>query len=801
MPLDLTAAPTEDAPAEDVTVHEPEHAKAEESPVAETTGAVESTETVPGSQPAVQESPAEAVPEPEPETFEDTDAVVASDAEKMNAKAAIEQAGEDNQGTATVSLDPFDVPSPTEGHDRDAPASNDPTPERQEERDDETEMKLRARTFEQQDDLEVAKELFEDRPREPEVVAPSAKKLSKKEKRKAKNKGILEEPRLEQEQETAPGPVTEPEEIDGAVPTPQESEKQEPAIEPEASVEPETIAQTEPADPEPTPEESEQPLSRKASKKKAKKAKKAALALDLGAPEISNDKPEAAVSPVQEPSKETREVESVEPTTQEHKQEDEEWPTIEWEQEQSDKSESPQDPIPEPEPVTAVPEAETIGDFDESTIPEALQEVKKVPEEPIEEESWSTPLSKKDKKKAKKNKRKSEHAASAQVEETAPESFHEEAELASKATKEIEAEPPVRTTTPGGSNIANLFPGLERGGFRRSALKKDSPSLKDSAEEETAADQEANRDIAIPVSEAPLATTETRNDTGSADDGEEGVTTTTEKDAPVGVAPKEDSTEEAESPVRERSIADKFPSSAHPASEERSSMLFGSSPSPRTDEPSQEAAGLRRTPSIHGRHEQTARTWSLEEPSLQALQTPSPPRSLFGGPLGEDTLSRPRTPLDPIAEQDPGDAEQATTVQSGTPRLEIKPEHVLPRPVTPVRRFTDNSLATSENDSRQDSSSRKSPVLQTPEQGGPSLKASGSKGKLRRTNRSTSGDLRAVSRALDSQPPPKSDLDQLPSSSSYDPVTDKGKRPLRNMADVYVSVYSLYRFVFVVIVY
>jgi hypothetical protein len=83
-----------------------------------------------------------------------------------------------------------------------------------------------------------------------------------------------------------------------------------------------------------------------------------------------------------------------------------------------------------------------------------------------------------------------------------------------------------------------------------------------------------------------------------------------------------------------------------------------------------------------------------------------------------------------------------------------------------------------------------SPVTQTPDQGMPVLKPSGSKGKLRRTNRSTSSDLRGASKALDSsQPPPTLDLDQLPSSSSYDPVTDKGKRPLRNMSDVYVSGY------------
>jgi hypothetical protein len=116
-----------------------------------------------------------------------------------------------------------------------------------------------------------------------------------------------------------------------------------------------------------------------------------------------------------------------------------------------------------------------------------------------------------------------------------------------------------------------------------------------------------------------------------------------------------------------------------------------------------------------------------------------------------------------------------------------------------VRKFTDNSHGreawpTPENEARgsqeeltKSRSGGESPILKTPEQGMPVLRPSGSKGKLRRTNRSTSSDLRAASRALDSQPPSNLDLDQLPSSSSYDPVTDKGKRPMRNMSDVYVS--------------
>ena len=89
--------------------------------------------------------------------------------------------------------------------------------------------------------------------------------------------------------------------------------------------------------------------------------------------------------------------------------------------------------------------------------------------------------------------------------------------------------------------------------------------------------------------------------------------------------------------------------------------------------------------------------------------------------------------------------------------------------------------------------------------------------------RSTSGDLRATSRAqgegdekgtgkgkekeearAQSRDPPQPpelksasdlNLERIPSSSTYDPITDKGKRPLRNMADVYVC-FSFFFFLF-----
>jgi hypothetical protein len=815
--------------------------QAEAAPATEVTGTEDSKHLASELEPVTQDAPMDAPRELEPESIE---ALSAPEPEQSTQEEDVPQPPEAND-EAVVFLDPLDVRSPTEQGAEDTLGGNVSSVKRQEH--EEAEAEPRGQALEKETDLEVAGDLFEDRPREPEETAPLSKKLSKKEKRKAKKKSAAEESPLDKEQE--PAQETTPEEskemeLPTPAPEPEAERLAEPAArmgpEPESELEtskdidltstgPQPVAEqpTEPEAiaPEPAVEGPETSLSRKASKKKAK-AKKTALALgEEPTTETATDEQGPTRSLEREEPTKALATDLPESTTQEVKQDEDEWPSIEWEQGKSEKAEHVEEQFPEPEPITSVPEAEAIGEFDESAIPAALQEANKEAEEPAEEESWSMPLSKKDKK-AKKNKRKSEQAAL--VEESAEEPPHKMAELASAtkpeptletpAPKEIETEPPARTTTPGGSKIANLFPGLERGGFRRSAVKKDAPSVKDSAEEETAADLEANRDVAIPVSEAlPLATTETRKITDAGfelpSDKKQAVSTITEKEAPVeDVAPKEESTMEPEHPVHgERSIADEFPPPEHPASKERSSMLFGSSPPLRTEEastprqllPSQmesadsSPSGLRRSPSvIHGKHQHTPRTWTLEDQHTQAVSNPSPTRSLFG-PFEHDSLSRPRTPLDTIAEQEPGDGQKATTAPSGTPRLEIKPEHVLPRPVTPVRKFTDNALErkawpTPENESgsgsgsSQDNLSKKSKsLLQTPELGAPVLKPNGSKGKLRRTNRSTSSDLRAT-RALDSPQPP-SDLDQLPSSSSYDPVTDKGKRPLREMSDVYVS--------------
>ncbi|KAK5694385.1 hypothetical protein LTS12_028651, partial [Elasticomyces elasticus] len=177
---------------------------------------------------------------------------------------------------------------------------------------------------------------------------------------------------------------------------------------------------------------------------------------------------------------------------------------------------------------------------------------------------------------------------------------------------------------------------------------------------------------------------------------------------------------------------------------------------------------------------------------------------------------------------------------AGTSRLEMKPEHVLqPRPQTPPStndqhnepvktpgRSTSQPRPSGANFTPDQQSmrrpgsmgsipttvrSRNNSVvqLQTPKSPrtpqrqptssnssiGNSPNAAGMPRSLRRTGaaRTPSNDLRSASRALEGaknppQPPefPPTDLnlEHIASSSSYDPVTDKGKRPVRGMSDV-----------------
>lgn len=182
--------------------------------------------------------------------------------------------------------------------------------------------------------------------------------------------------------------------------------------------------------------------------------------------------------------------------------------------------------------------------------------------------------------------------------------------------------------------------------------------------------------------------------------------------------------------------------------------------------------------------------------------------------INSDVVTPPRTPLGTIREHDE-EAPRRTTGGSGTPKLSMGPEHRLPPPATPS--ITDDALSTDDQLNRPRS---RAPAqqLNTPEQRAPVVRPSsvgsiGSIGSinsrrstgtppLRRVSRNLSGDLRAASRLEEEKEKEKEEagrrssdysraaedeLVNLPSSSTYDPVTDKGKRPVRVMADVYVS--------------
>ncbi|KAJ6168595.1 hypothetical protein N7497_001438 [Penicillium chrysogenum] len=698
------------------------------------------------------------------------------------------QPPESEKNEAVISLDTLDTPSPVEPTDRNT--NNEPLDlERPAEKNDKKDEALVVADSQNLENAAV------DQPVQPEVMPAMSKKMSKKDKRKVKkNAGITEEVLAQQQEPQADvAELPTESEVQPAEPAaekeihqgPEHSAEAQPSlerglpIETPASIENEPIpdpgVQVKPTQPDEEPVVSEEvPLSRKASKKKAKKAQKANKSLDAEAlAENTIADQHTTIVPFEE---DQSKAEGLEVPDEKSAQDEEDWPAIDW-QAKFEESQRSREADPEPEPDIPAPEPEIIGEFVDSSFREVSQDAN----EATEEDAWALPTSKKDKKKAKKNKKQSQ--------QTPPEAEGPSLE----PFNDIEIEPPARTTTPGGSKIANLFPGLERGGFRRSALDQQPRSLKDSAEEETTADLEANRDVAIPVLEAPPATTETKEIPhdftselpSSLERQIESTISELKAHSETPTATEHGSIREPGLPAEGEKSKDMPSSLSMEPSDERTRPTEPSSPTrlPPREEAGKELCELRRSPSIHGRHQHTPRTWSLEEPSLPALRAPSPPRSLFGGPT--DDYVRPRTPLDTIAEQEPRDGQGATMARRGTPRLEMKPEHVLPRPQTPVRKFTDNAFDREawpkENKKGE---GFKPEILKTPEQGMPILKPSTSSGKLRRTNRSISGDLRAASRALDSQPS-NLDLDQLPSSSSYDPVTDKGKRPLRNMSDVY----------------
>ncbi|CBF70709.1 uncharacterized protein ANIA_10735 [Aspergillus nidulans FGSC A4] len=503
---------------------------------------------------------------------------------------------------------------------------------------------------------------------------------------------------------------------------------------------------------------------------------------------------------------------------QETAREDEDaWPAIDWDKGKIDATDQSAQSSPEAHAAPFVPE---IPEFKESAIPEALIErVTGIPEEAAKEGKAQA------------------MTGTIERDVTTVEFNTTGTDSALRALHHVEsaqgkkAEEP-KTTVPVSDKIASIFPNLERGFFRRpSPNPSPTQSVKDGAEEETG--KEASRDNAIQVLEAPIA----KNGKVQPEVRDSGYILSPADDV-VGAASIELPAKiETSGPPENLEHESRQDTTSKPAQEDD---VFGIAatrelPANKPDidmerpikdpregsreesrsiaDPVSESGStceLRRSPSIHGRHVQQALPWSLEE-SAQARR--------------ERDISP--SPLPPIAEQE----HERAMGRDGTPRLEMKPEHVLPRPETPVRKFTENALGrrawpTPENESDDDWEKVQKPspknlsperglrgILKTPEQDKPVLRpsrppsAKSSTHSLRRVVHSASGDLRAAalaaivaadepapdstnqSQAAIPQPPARAptdlDVGEIASSSSYDPIRDKGKKPLRSMTDVY----------------
>ncbi|KAJ9210171.1 hypothetical protein DTO166G4_8260 [Paecilomyces variotii] len=485
---------------------------------------------------------------------------------------------------------------------------------------------------------------------------------------------------------------------------------------------------------------------------------------------------------------------------------------------------APEQPLPTPEPAVVEPR------ISEAPTPVVAGEA----EDP--DESWPTTLKKG--KKGKKSERQSQYPPEEQpadVEEKASEKVKDEADEnrkdEEKQTEEkaevkdteektadevetnmeevvsvpapeptpiisIDEKPREISLPPKTSKIASIFPNLERASFKRPVPRPSSEKLTESKEwwkhpKEVAEDEtigtDASRASAIQVSEAPLA-----EDAQSLRDSGHAAT----EQRTGNSAHWQDEKGEPDLSTAGKKMHRKTP----PV--EASSQDRPSTP--------KQSGGLHRTTSIHGHHHHDGHLlpWSLDQEKSDA------PRSLFGGPVGinSDVVTPPRTPLGTIREHDE-EAPRRTAGGSGTPKLSMGPEHRLPPPATPS--ITDDALSTDDQLNRPRS---RAPAqqLNTPEQRTPVVRPSsvgsiGSIGSinsrrstgtppLRRVSRNLSGDLRAASRLEEEKEKEKEEagrrssdysraaedeLVNLPSSSTYDPVTDKGKRPVRVMADVY----------------
>ncbi|KAH8695964.1 hypothetical protein BGW36DRAFT_179222 [Talaromyces proteolyticus] len=190
---------------------------------------------------------------------------------------------------------------------------------------------------------------------------------------------------------------------------------------------------------------------------------------------------------------------------------------------------------------------------------------------------------------------------------------------------------------------------------------------------------------------------------------------------------------------------------------------------------------LHRTKSIHDHHSGASHGWKLDDESTPSKQSPRM--------LHTDNNSPPRTPLDPIREHDGPHAD--------TPRLVMDNErYILPRPDS-------RSSVRSSQSLRRANRSLSSELRAAAAEHMQAARATSDEDhtdsqKHQKRSGGAGAGLAADSATGRSQPlePAEQQIEDfadhhhnedIPSSSTYDPVTDKGKRPVRGMSDVYRS--------------
>lgn len=373
---------------------------------------------------------------------------------------------------------------------------------------------------------------------------------------------------------------------------------------------------------------------------------------------------------------------------------------------------------------------------------------------------------------------------------------------------------PMPAQQPSTSRIASIFPHLERVTFRRpspktipSEIEKESP-----AQELVSTSQQTTDSggIGISVEIDPSYNVSALSDGGNGAQ-ERAVEIHWQAESEEPTKDKEP-TPPLTDKVPER---DSVPSPVEATPKDRSSsILFNSTPSTRTDltldshrrsttPPTRFAppssGGLHRTASIHGRHTGPKHSWTLDDDTPSKRLPGSPPRPLPGD---HADLTPPRTPLEPIHEDD-------GALRTPSPRLSLGHESVtLPRPgsrnsvgsarsLRRVNRSLSSDLrAAAACRAAQDEQKKKSTASDSNLDPGLDEGAdkAGDKAQPAQVEREPQAGWAADSATDGShaQPPAQQQtpddrlLEQLPSSSSYDPITDKGKRPLRGMTDVYV---------------